>query len=271
MTRSRWLLSVAFIAHLAAIGLGSVPPPDILDRSAPGHLSDSAIVAAVSPLLDSAAARIYRIHTAIWDVTAPVRGAADAYLGMFRLQQTWSMFWNPPVVDKYLRIRYYVSARTPDGAVTLPIWTAMELVLPIDREDRIRPLHRYGNVSGNKAIATAIDAFQQRRRRTELATGPGRAPLPDDLSPVLRYFANEFQRGLPATERVTRAEAWYGSVRNPRPGSPDASRQRDRRLALSRYYDGPVEDREPIRSYPYVGTTQQESDILWVLEYVEDL
>ena len=97
--------------------------------------------------------------------------------------------------------------------------------------------------------------------------------LPDDLPPIDRYFGRRFARTyLKPTERLVRAEVWYGEVPNPVRGVALAPSALEARLNVLRsYYGGPV--RGPALSFGTLvyGSSEQEADIKWKLAYFEDL
>jgi len=276
MSRNRLVLSALLAWHVFALALGDIPFPGIDPLPAVAlsrHVTDDPIAARVSPLLDGVSEQLAPRLGSVLSVARPVRRAVDVYLGTLRLGQHWGMFGNPPVVDQYVKVRYYVGSTPIPGLPPLVTWTATELVLPAHREDQIRTLRSFWDSSRDKALAIALDDFN-----TKLAAyvdREGRLPrkLPDDLAPIGRYFGRRFARTyLKSTERLLRAEVWYGEVPNPVRGVALAPSALEARLnVLHSYYRGPV--RGPALSFGTLvyGSSEQEADIKWKLAYFEEL
>jgi hypothetical protein len=182
------------------------------------------------------------------------------------------MFSNPPTVDQYLRIRYYVGTDAPGASRPGASWAATELVLPAHREDRIRRIQSYRDSYRDKALAIALDEFFGRRDPHLIQRETRPSQLPDSLAPVGRFFARQFQRQhLQSNERILRTEVWSGTSPNPRRGAPADSPEHAARVAALRgYYEGPVEHRLRVPPYPPYHGTEKEADIVWVLEYFEE-
>ncbi len=267
MSRQRWVVSAFLAWHLAAIAVGAIPAPQSLAKVEVRSPASPSLKQRVTYALDLATAGLATAHAVLWRVTGPVRIPAKAYLSLFSLAQPWGMFSNPPQTDQYARVRYYVK---PESG---PVWAATELVMPAHREDKVRLLASFQDSYRDKAIAIASDDFYRRRRQPLIRPDTRSAELPDDLAPVGRYFARAFERQhLDAgKERITRIEVWLGSSPTPPPGTPvDEGARREHMALLQRYFDGPVEHRLAVPSYPMYHSVDQEGDIHWLLEYFEE-
>lgn len=263
-------LAAAFVCwHLFAIVLGALPPPERFSNSPVRDLSlqSAPVLWAGTTLFDGLAAAVAPLVSGIWRVTRPVRPAVNWYLRLTGLGQSWAMFSNPPQVDQYVRVRYYVQPRSGDT------WTATELVMPAHREDRVRLFQSYRDSYRDKAIAIALDAFYRNRRPSQIVPDAKPEQLPDDLAPIARYFRRTYEaRHLAGTgARVIRTEVWVGNAPIPPMGTPiDRDAHAARRAALSLYWAGPVEQRVRAPGLPPYHGLEEEADIDWLLEYYEE-
>jgi hypothetical protein len=206
------------------------------------------------------------------DVTGDVRGGFISYLALTGLGQRWKMFSTPPETHQYLRVRYYVGARSvPAEGAAEPLWTATELILPAHREDQVRLLQSYRDSFRDKALMTALERFQVALRPRRLRRDMQSSELPDDLAPIARYFSRRFERqALRADERVVRSEVWSGTAPMTPPGSPPDPVSTEARWAVLReYYGGPVQNHFGHPVYPIYRRVEKAADISWVLEYFE--
>jgi hypothetical protein len=206
------------------------------------------------------------LETGVWWLTSPLRPAVSFYMRLTGLAQNWAMFSNPPTTAQYMRLRYYVQ---PSNGRT---WVATELVLPANREDRVRIVQSFRDSYRDKALAIASGRFYERRNQALVAPETRPEQLPNDLAPVLRYFAREFARTrLSPEDAIVRAELWMGNAPiAPLGTAPDASMRLERAVVLQSYYDGPVVQRLRIPDYPPYHGVDREADISWVLEYYEE-
>jgi hypothetical protein len=267
MTKRR-LIAIFLGWHLFAISVAALPPPNRL-RNFPERNRASqpnAVLYRVTLALDVIAKGTAVVERAAWRITRPAHRLVTSYLRLTGLGQTWSMFANPPTYDQYMRLRYYVSSSSGRP------WLATELVLPTNREDRVRTLQSYRDSYRDKALAVAIARFYERRKAELIAPATRPEQLPDALAPVVRYFAREFARThLRSDERIVRTEVWHGTVPNPPFGDDADERNRlDRAVALGAYYDGPIERRINVPPYSQYHVAQPEADITWILEYYEE-
>ena len=263
-------VSAFLIWHMAALLIGAIPSPTLDPLPAlplPRKITDDRIAAVVAPPLDAVVERFATVPRVLWRDLRPVRYGVDLYLHALHLEQRWSMFANPPTVDQYLKIRYFVA---PAGSGAQPTWMASELVLPAHREDSIRGVRSYFDSARDKAVAIAIDDFNRSFERVVDRTGQPPSPLPDDLAPVGRYFARRFERQqLRPSERIVRIETWYGEVRNPPRGQELTEETRaERARVLGRYYEGPIRA-TPNEVHRY-GAMEHEADVTWKLAFFED-
>ena len=267
---SKGLLSILLTAHLAAVLIGGIPLPGNLPDVGPVRAPDRNPVAAVAtPIFDRAAAAIETLWRTSWALARPVQGLALSYLGAVGIAPHWRMFSNPPQIDDYLRLRYYVRDAGAPASDVLAAWTATELVMPAHREDRVRLLQSFRDSYRDKALAVAVDNHISRLDLDRDASNMTASDLPDSLVPVAHFFATRFaEQHLILGETVMRTEVWYGLVPNPQPGESLSTGAR--REALQIYYDGPREDYRAVRQFPIFHTVETEADITWVLEYFEE-
>ena len=268
MTRRR-LIAIFLGWHLFAISIAALPPPNRLSHFPPRDPSDSLnpLYYGVTVALDTAARGTEVVERAVWRSTRPLHRAISYYLRLTGLGQTWSMFANPPTVAQYMRIRYYVQ---PERG---RLWAATELVLPTNREDRVRAVQSFRDSYRDKALAVALGRFYERRKADLIKPDTRSEQLPQDLAPVARYFAKRFTlRHLAgAGERVIRTEVWVGTAPIPKLGTAaDTEMRLERAVVLQTYYDGPIEQRLNVPAYPPYHAGEREADISWALEYYEE-
>ena len=273
MSPKRWALSVFFVWHVLAIGIGSLASPGaVLPVGPPRHPVNDPIAATMTPALDRVAAVASRVLPVLTRILRPVRPVATSYLETTGVAQSWKMFSNPPEVLQYIRIRYYVGAAGSAWAQTAgPAWTATELVLPAHREDEVRFFRAYWDAFRDKAMTSALQRFHEGRSSSLIKADTTSSDLPSDLAPIGRYFARRFEReALRADERILRTEVWYGFVPMPAPRVTPNRATTEARLAVLRlYYQGPVENHFGRPRYPVYHVGEQQADILWLLEYFE--
>jgi hypothetical protein len=267
MTRRR-LIALFLAWHLFAISVAALPPPSRLS-----HFPQRDPSAALNPAfyritlaLDGIARATEFVEKGIWHATRPLHPAVNSYVRLTGLSQTWSMFANPPTYAQYIRVRYYIEP--PAGRR----WVATELVLPTNREDRVRTFQSFRDSYRDKALAVAMGHFYDRRKADVIAPGTRPEQLPTDLAPVARYFKGEFaKRYLTSGGRIVRTEVWIGTAPIPRIGvAADEDARLERAVTLQTYYDGPVEQRINVPDYPPYHAGEREADISWLLEYYEE-
>jgi hypothetical protein len=219
----------------------------------------------VTSVLDAVWGVASTVHSGVWQLTGPVRSVTARYVALLNLGQPWNMFSNPPWFDEYVRIRYFVGRDQPR-------WMATELVLPSEREDRVRLVAGYRGSYRDKSTQVMIERFFTKRRDAEMRPDTRPDELPDDLAPLARFYAGRFEaRFVSARERLLRTEVWRGVAMNPRlgeAGSPDAMLAR--RAALLEYYQGPVEVRFNLPKRAPYHAADRDGDIEWLLEYYEE-
>jgi hypothetical protein len=268
MTKRR-LIGIFLGWHLFAISVGALPPSERLSNFPPRDPSSALnpVFYRVTVALDGAARGAAVVERALLRATSPVRRLVAFYLRITGLGQTWAMFANPPTYAQYMRVRYYVNP--PSGRT----WTATELVLPSNREDRVRTFQSFRDSYRDKALAMAMSRFYTRRKADLIAPGTRPEQLPTELAPVARYFSREFARTHLASgaERIVRTEVWAGTAPIPPLGEEaDSGDRLDRAVALENYYDGPIEQRINVPTYPPYHAGEREADIDWLLEYYEE-
>jgi hypothetical protein len=256
VTGQRGLISAFIAFHLVALAINSLPdlaqrPPVQPSRA----IEFNALSAAVTPILDRIAADLQMLEASIVRVVAPLRPLTEPYI-TFGLEQKWDMFSGPLPTDQYVRVDEYVVSA---GSRRFRVF--QELVLPAQREDLLRFVHKFRD----KAVLAVRDEFLATR------THDGQpVDTPRDVRPLAKYFRDRFRREyLNADEDVVRTEVWLGEAPTPPLGQRLSDGQREKRLAvLQRYWDGPSE-RPTSTVVPPVGATQPEADILWTLKYAE--
>jgi hypothetical protein len=267
MVRRR-LVAIFVAWHVFAIAVASLPPSsrlsDFPERDSTASLNPA--VYRTTLALDGAARAAARVEAALLWLTGPIRPAVNAYARLTGLSQNWAMFSNPPTLDQYMRVRYYVEPREARP------WVATELILPAHREDQLRTFQSFRDSYRDKALAIALERFYDRRDGSLIAPQTRPEQLPTDLAPIARYFSREFAAAhLSEGEDITRVEIWVGTVANPRLGAATAESARlERAVALRNYYDGPVEHRISVPARPPYHAEDREADITWLLEYFED-
>ncbi len=275
MSAPRLALSVGLLWHVLALCVGAIPPPGTLPSDIAVRRPDTDVVARrATPALDWLALSLAPLAEWCATATAPVRPVVDTYLGALGLRQQWRMFSVPPVVDEYLRVRYYVGpvSSDPGGNAPAPRWVATELVMPAHREDMPRLVRSFRDSYRDKAMAVALEAFARRRREAAIRPDTRPEELPDALAPIARYFSRRFAAtGLLPEERILRTEVWYGTALITPVGEMSTPAARDaRRATLAAYYGGAVEERFAVPPYPPYNAGETEADIQWVLAYYEE-
>jgi len=267
---SRRIALIAFVVwHLVAITLDALPPQDQLSNF-PARTTPSPLGVwgdRVTFGFDALAQALIQIPKALWWVSTPIQPLATAYRRVTSLGQSWSMFSDPPRVDRYMRTRYYIQPR--QGR----LWMATELIMPAHPEDHVRLVQSYRDSYRDKAIEIASIAFLQRRKGSAIAPGTRPEELPDDLAPIGRYFARRFERRVLADsgDRIVRIEVWRGVAEGHKFGEPvDTEKLARRHEILQVYYEGPVERRLNVPPFPPYHAGEFEADINWVLEYYEE-
>src|SRR6185436_7289937 len=105
MSAGRWALSLFFVWHVTAIGLGSLASPGaVLPVDPPRYPQDNRLAATLTPALDIAAAKISTLPKALLRRTAPLQPFVNSYLRITGVSQSWKMFSNPPETHQYLRV-----------------------------------------------------------------------------------------------------------------------------------------------------------------------
>jgi hypothetical protein len=267
MSRSRIAISLLIVCHLTAITLGALPDPAKIDTAPAGDRTMPDVFStALTPRLNAITRHAAAVLSDLWMLTDRLRKPTNLYLSATGLFQPWSMFFQPPTEDRYLRLRYYVGT---SSHLTL---ATTELVLPAHREDRIRLLASFRDSYIDKACEIALVRFFEQFDTKLIRLDARSTELPQDLAPVARYFAKRYQqqRLLPA-EHIVRTEIWQGAAPIPPPGQTLSPEIIDaRRAVLERYYSGPIEEgprKLPNQSYH---TGEREADIQWVLIYFEE-
>lgn len=267
MTRRR-LIALFLSWHLFAISVAALPPPSRL-----GHFPQRDPATALNPVFhqltlgfDAVARIVEFVELGVWRATRPLHRPITYYLRLTGLSQTWSMFASPPTSAQYMRVRYYIQPAAGR------LWVATELVLPTNREDRVRTFQSFRDSYRDKALAVAMGRFYDRRKANLIAPDTRSDQLPRDLAPVARYFAREFAREhLAHGDRIIRTEVWVGTAAIPRLGTAgDDEARLQRAVALQSYYDGPIEQRINVPPIPPYHAGEREADISWLLEYYEE-
>ena len=113
-----------------------------------------------------------------------------------------------------------------------------------------------------------MDNFEERRSGRAGRQEPDDEVPPDDLIPVVRFFAGRFSREhLTPGERLVRVEVWRGRAPIQPRGVPGDNEEREQ--LLERYYAGSLRRPAPV-STSVQGGVEKEADITWTLAYIED-
>jgi hypothetical protein len=267
MSASRWALSAFLVWYIGSLLVAAIPIPAQIHHPQPiAEVRDSALSAHLTPWLDRAAGVVWAIATRLSRSVAPIRPLTGSLLVQSGLAQRWDMFASPLRYDDYLRVKWYVS---PAGALARKAsWAATRLVLPTDREDRVRGPASLRSFSMDRPLASALDRFHPSGNPTDTASLQAFA---EALRPAMRYLTRDFEsQRLDRAERVSRVEVWHGRSDLPPPDVATSPRRALRLEVLRNYYAGAIE--EPVISalYPPYFAVQTEGDIVWTLEYIEE-
>ena len=264
MIPRQWILSALIVWHVTAVLIRALPDPGQLPGFAPSQPTEG-WRGVVTTGLDAVGLAVVPVTRSLADAVRTIRPPVDAYIRLTGVSQAWGMFSNPPRVDQYLRVRYYV--RPHEGRP----WMATQLVWPAHREYQVRLLQSFRDSYLDKAFSVATDLFHQRRKPAQLRPDTRPEELPDDLAPIARYYSRIFAQRLPPGERIVRTEVWTGEAPNTPPGRErDEQALNRRRAVLQAYYEGVVEERFRVRPYPPYHGGEREADIYWLLEYFEE-
>jgi hypothetical protein len=263
MAKSAWVIVVLSAWHMAAISIASIPLASDMEPPASESVPTQWISRQVGPVLDDVQGAWLGVLQASEPVLGRLRRVARAYSRAIRLEQRWNMFSEPPAMDQYAHMRYYVTSGARDV-----MRVDRELIFPAARRD---DRFRFFNVSyyEEKALRNARQGYLRRLRNREDVTRI--AQLPRDLVPVVRYYANRYRtRNLTGNETIARAEIWLGNAPVPPPGTPESEEVLARASALAQYYDDARPTWAAMRSRHPVGYAEREGDITWTLMFVEE-
>jgi len=275
-TRSRRaLLSLFFIAHLAAACISGIPSAEQLYlASGEAETANQGRPPATTVSRGAVPGAVAALSTAGRQLTDPIRPLAMRYARLTGIVQNWSMFGNPPTGSEYLRFRYYSTGPGPSGASSS--FVATELVFPQSPDTEIPEFKAYWRAHRDKAISNAlISYFLERVRRKQAGLPP---PIPGDpafedplkqgLVPVVHYFSETYAKRLDPARRLIRTEAWYGLAQSRAPDEVAIS-PRSRAAVLERYYRGLREEPASDPRFRSIDTLEDEADILWMLIYAQ--
>lgn len=247
---------LAFAAwHVFAITVGALPP-----ACAPGQdgsdeadaESSEAIVATVgAPAMALRTCRA--LVTGMRPVLRPVERVTGRYLRAVGLRQQWDMFSRPPRRNDFVQLRYYVQGED--------LWRSMrmerESIYPASADGLRLPAGRYFE---EKTIRNARQRMLRHIRDTRVIRT--RADLPNDLQPLLRYYARRYRARLAGDRRLVRTEIWLGAAPIGGPGSRAGLGAAPMAGVMSA---GGTSDVVEATSGAPVGTREHEGDLRWTL------
>lgn len=246
-------LLLAFAAwHVFAITVGALPPacapgPDGSDEADP----ETAQVLIGSTGTAAAALRTCRAVVAgARPVLRPVERVTGRYLRAVGLRQQWDMFSRPPRRNDFVQLRHYVQADDPLGSLQI----VRESIYPASADGLRLPAGRYFE---EKAIRNARQRMLRHiRERSAIRT---RADLPNDLQPLLRYYASRFRARLAGDRQLVKTEIWLGAAAIAGPGAAAPA------PVPADLTAGGAPDARDVASGPPVGTREQEGERRWTL------
>jgi hypothetical protein len=249
-------ISVCIVIHLAAltvtalVGLpGQSRGPDGSAMPRPG------VSATLTPLLADLGSAVASTTAGARRYAPIVEASARWYTRRLGLGQLWTMFSEPAMGRRYMKMAFVLDGAHPAGG---PTRVMEELVYPASRPDSIRGLVQ-PEFHLSKVLETAMN---------ELPVG-GHAPA--DLAPVAAYFGDQFrQRILVEGEHIVKTEIWIGFAPTLPAGEvQDSGTRQEHAAALASYLDGP---RLMYRAEePRPGAAAREADIVWTLYAVDSV
>jgi hypothetical protein len=260
MSADSRLASLLISFHLVAITFAAVPEPlrpgpVPLDHRAAPH----PVAVWIGGVLDRMASGLARAESWFRASTRPLRAVTRPYV--VGLPQSWKMFAEPSLDDRYLRADYFVGSDSVSRRVV------RRVEMPLLPEDRIRLLYQ----SRDKAINVSLGAHL---RTSEEGMRPDGA-LPTSgatLAALVRHLHARLRSEgvLLKDEHVLRTEIRLGFAPTPAPGmrvDPDVSASRLR--ALERYRRG---EADGVSAVPYarLNSTGTEADITWWLIHISE-
>lgn len=260
MSRSQWLISALLVWFVTALLVAAIPRPDALP-SAQAMQNAPAPNTFLARQLSRLATSAYALCGVLWRWSAPVRPVTSEVLARYGLAQRWDMFAAPPRHVDYVRARYYLQS----GVAARSTLSYSELIFPELPQNKVRLVRSFSALHRDQVIMAIITRYHP-GSEIEAASDEYRSALRS----VARYFAERYQRKwLKPTDRIVRVELWHGAAGIAAP--PDAVVQDAERLTtLVDYYASPIERRIPQSAFPQVSAREQEGDIGWILEFVED-
>lgn len=265
MTLQRKAASLFIVWHLTAITVTSLPTAKAVPQAAGAEgrtlLGVERTLDLVGGVIAGATGRVAGFARSL--VGRPVQ----IYIAVTGQVQEWAMFSNPPRVDTYWRVRYYIQPK--DGRP----WVATELVGPAHRDDRLRLLGSFRASYQDKAFELALEEFLRRRKPAAVVPTARPRDLPDALAPIARLFARRFTNSklVGSEQKIVRTEVWVARVDNKAPGTPiDRQALAERQAALLEYAEGPAENRLRAPDYPPYHGVEENAGVRWVLEYFEE-
>jgi hypothetical protein len=266
MTRAQRFVSAFIVFHLAAITIGAIPRPELIEPTIPPDRSSlTALGRTLAPVLDALVPVLRRTHAVLWRATEPVRRPVTLYLGATKQYEIWHMFSRPARDHEYVHIRFYVA--TP-GSNLLRVHR--ELVYPAHPEGQLRLIRAYADSFRDKAIALSLqrygDIVAHELKHTHDANEATRRAH-DAVVPVITAFARQYAvRNLLPGERLVRGDFWRGQAPTAPPGFATPPDVVAARREVLESYDAETDLGFTNRSQlPPVGATSRDADIVWTL------
>ena len=260
MTARQWVISVLIAFHLLAVTLAAIPRGVAGQMRTVTRPDGDPVAALLEQPLTRLADALNRTQRWLRRSTTVIRARTQPYIAA-GLPQNWSMFSSVLVVQRYLRVDYYVKAG--DQPVTL----YQQLVLPSQVEGEPRLFYR----SADKAVRVVMGGYLTRLRDEDEGAASSGA---DDVDaarviPLVRHFSSRFasEHGIPS-DQIVRVEVWAGSVPIPPPGKAPAFPAQLRREMLNRYRA--VAPQPAPTDRPSLWTMRQQADLSWQLVYIDD-
>jgi hypothetical protein len=260
MTARQWVISVLIAFHLLAVTLAAIPRGVAGQMRTVPRPDGDPVAALLEQPLTRLADGLNRTQRWLRRSTTMVRGRTQPYISS-ALPQNWSMFSSVLVVQRYLRVDYYVQAG--DRPVTL----YQQLVLPSQVEGEPRLFYR----SADKAVRVVMGGYLTRLRDEEEGAASSGA---DDVDaarviPLVRHFSSRFASAHDiARDQIVRVEVWAGSVPIPPPGEAPTFPAQLRRDMLNRYRTAAPQPAPAERLSLW--TMRRQGDLSWQLVYIDD-
>jgi hypothetical protein len=263
MSRRQFLISILLVWHLVAVTAAVIPASGKVQAPTPVEPDpNNRLAIRLAPLLDAAARGSFASLETLRRVVSPARAITTPYLNVLGFDEYWTMFSNPPKIDQYVRVRYFIR-----GSGTRRLRTVTELLFPASPEYDVRTLQSFRGSYQDRVVNTMLERYhaeeQNRPSATQESPG-GESPY----LPLANYFADRFARSrISPGEVIERVEVWHGVAPATPPGA--IAQTPPPRLDLLRdYHAGLVDSLGPADPVP-LSATEREADIAWTAEFIQ--